>query len=311
MIDISNTISIGSRDNGINWSSYWTTLISATVENAAPTHVVLTFPTAQTSLGATDFTIAGFTISSASWTGAVLTLVLSSAVIQYNGNLTITFVPTSETGTVTNNVSDGKTSVWYDMGDGSSTYVTKDGSDFVSVWKDLSGNNRPLNQAIGTNQPKWESDGILFDGVDNFLKASAFTNNQPLYYYAVLNEVVWGGSYIWDGNATATIVLYPKAPTINRINMFAGADITGSVIAGSFHILRCLYNGANSKYYVDTTLTTGNVGANNAGGLTIGSTATGTAFNNVKFKELIIRNNVDDAGTETAIYNYLKAKYSL
>src|SRR5690606_24060436 len=25
MIDISNTISIGSRDKGINWSSYWTT----------------------------------------------------------------------------------------------------------------------------------------------------------------------------------------------------------------------------------------------------------------------------------------------
>jgi len=41
---------------GIDWSSYWTTLSSATVENAAPTHVVLTFPAAQTSLVAADIT---------------------------------------------------------------------------------------------------------------------------------------------------------------------------------------------------------------------------------------------------------------
>ena len=88
---------------GINWSSYWATLISATVENAAPTHVVLTFPTAQTSLGASDFTIAGFTISSVSWTGAVLTLVLSIGV-KYGDALIVTFVTTGETANVTNNV---------------------------------------------------------------------------------------------------------------------------------------------------------------------------------------------------------------
>ena len=80
---------------GINWSSYWASLISATVEDAAPTNVVLTFPTAQTSLGAADFTITGFTVSSASWTGAVLTLVITPAVLFYHRNLTITFVKIS------------------------------------------------------------------------------------------------------------------------------------------------------------------------------------------------------------------------
>ena len=98
---------------GISWQTYWATLISATVENAAPTHVVLTFPTAQTSLGATDFTVAGFTISSASWTGAVLTLVLTETVTTFHGDLTIIFVKTSETVTVTNNVNDGNTIGWY------------------------------------------------------------------------------------------------------------------------------------------------------------------------------------------------------
>lgn len=33
MIDISNTISIGSRDKGINWSSYWTQLLTEAEDN--------------------------------------------------------------------------------------------------------------------------------------------------------------------------------------------------------------------------------------------------------------------------------------
>ena len=86
-----------------SWEAYWASLISATVEQAAPTHVVLTFPTAQPSLGASDFTIAGFTINSVSWTGAVLTLVLSTAVV-YGDSLVVTFVKTGGTAAVTNNV---------------------------------------------------------------------------------------------------------------------------------------------------------------------------------------------------------------
>ncbi len=92
------------RGSGQLWQSYWKSLISATVENAQPTHVVLTFPSAKTSLIASDFTIAGFTISSASWTGAVLTLVLSTAVV-YGDSLVVTFVTTGQTKSVTNNVS--------------------------------------------------------------------------------------------------------------------------------------------------------------------------------------------------------------
>ena len=127
-------LKIGQGSTGINWSSYWSTLISATVETAAPTHVVLTFPTAQTSLGASDFTIAGFTVSSASWTGAVLTLVLSSAVIVFDGDLTITFVPSGGTATVTNNVADdGNTVFW---GNAATDSCETDVNNLVTLWWD-------------------------------------------------------------------------------------------------------------------------------------------------------------------------------
>jgi hypothetical protein len=91
---------------GISWQTYWTTLISATVENAAPTHVVLTFPSEGTSL-ATDITCTvngvARAVSSASWTGAVWTVVLASAV-EYGDVVVVTFVPSGGTANVTNNV---------------------------------------------------------------------------------------------------------------------------------------------------------------------------------------------------------------
>lgn len=94
-----------------SWESYWASLISATVENAAPTHVVLTFPSAKTELTDTDFTVTvngvARTVSSASWTGAVITLVLASNVI-VGDTVVVTFVPSGGTTNVINNVGEAE-----------------------------------------------------------------------------------------------------------------------------------------------------------------------------------------------------------
>lgn len=302
---------IGRKKRGIDWSSYWATLQSATVENAAPTHVVLTFPTAQTSLGATDFTIAGFTISSASWAGAVLTLVVTPAVLFYHRNLTITFGKTGETAVVTNNVAVANTVGWYVAGDGSSTYVTKDGSDFVSVWKDLSGSNNPLNQATGTSQPKWQSTGILFDGVDNYMKAPV-VRNQPQTIYVVLKTVTWGSSdyYISGNNLGSAMQLLSEGGSPN-IRCYNGANsgLTPTTI-GAFVIIRIVFNGANSSLQVNNAAAvTGNFGANNGITICIGSYGTTDGASNIEVKEAIFRNAADDAATQISIYNYLANKY--
>jgi hypothetical protein len=95
--------------NSVNfmWSEYWTKLISATVENTSPTDVVITASSAKTSLTASDITctVNGTvrTILSDSWTGAVWTVVLASAVI-YGDVVVMTFVKTGQTKVVTNNV---------------------------------------------------------------------------------------------------------------------------------------------------------------------------------------------------------------
>ncbi len=311
-----NKIPIPFRKSGINWSSYWATLISATVENAAPTHVVLTFPTAQTSLGASDFTIAGFTVSSASWTGAVLTLVLLYPVTVYSGNLTITFVKTGGTAVVTNNVAMANTVGWYLLGDGSATYLTKDGSNNVSQWTDLSGSNNHLIQATALQQPVYSASlGVIFDGSNtagkgDLLKSAAFTYNQPCHIYMVVRNRAYETNHgIADGNSNS-YKLVQGSP--DKICIYAG--VASIAVAGlndtDYYIIRALYSGASSKLIVNNGVpVTGNIGEAAWGGITIGARGIGNDPAQVTIKEAIFRNVADDAATETAIFNYLAYKH--
>ena len=79
--------------------SYWTPL-TLVVQDATPNHVDITFPSAKTVL-ASDFTIAGFTVNSGSWTGVVYTLVLSTDILPGN---TLTVVYKGKSYSVTNNI---------------------------------------------------------------------------------------------------------------------------------------------------------------------------------------------------------------
>ena len=83
---------------GFSASAYWATLISATVKVNEPDKVELTFPSAKTLTDA-DFTLAGYTINAASWTGAVLTLTCTANI---TNNPVITFIPSGGTATVVN-----------------------------------------------------------------------------------------------------------------------------------------------------------------------------------------------------------------
>lgn len=308
-------ISPHNRRGGINWSSYWATLISATVENAAPTDVVLTFSTAQTSLGATDFTIAGFTISSASWTGAVLTLVVSRQVLVYDEDLTITFIKTSETATVTNNVVDnGNTVAWYDHL--ATATITLNGSN-VSRWNDKLGSGHDLIQATANEQPAYSSSlGVIFDGEGggvggDSLKTAAFTYNQPCMIYMVARNRAYENDHgIADGNTngyklgqTAPNVVYTYAGTTPAIEV-AGLNTT------DYYIIRALYSGAASKLIINNGVPgTGNIGTAAWAGITLGARGAKGDPAQVTIKEAIFRKVADNATTEAAIFNYLANKH--
>lgn len=90
------------RPAGGSVNSIWSTLISAVVENATPTQIVLTLSAALEGIIADDFTVAGFTIDSITDpTDPVITITLTSAVVF--GNV-VRVVVKGRSTTVTNNV---------------------------------------------------------------------------------------------------------------------------------------------------------------------------------------------------------------
>jgi len=300
------------RIGGKSWLRYWATLISATVENAAPTHVVLTFAAANTSVTSADFAVTGFTVASGSWTGAVFTLVLSSAVLIFDEDLTITFKSTN-TGTVTNNVADdGNTVAWYDSAD--LTTITKDGGDLVSLWKDKLLSGHDLAQAAGTNQPKWMlNDGVLFDGVDNWMMTAAFTLDQPVFLYMIVNPVSWtNADQILDGRTDQSGVVL-KVGSTPEIRMSAGSTAylqSTALTLNTFHVFKGLFHGASSRLTIDTTASTDVDLATTAwGGFTLAARGGGAGrWSHIKVKEIILRKSADDSTLETLIDTHLKKK---
>ncbi len=207
---------------------------------------------------------------------------------------------------------EGNTVAWFDADE---AYIIKDGANLVSQMTDRTGLGHHLLQATGTNQPLWSSDGVLFDGVDNFMQTGAFTLNQPEQIYFVGKQITWGiVNRFFDGrnDISAALTQLDDSP---EILMYAGllSPINANLALNTFSIIRALLNGASSELIVnETTPVTGDFGANNMGGFTLGARgSTASNFGHIQVKEIIIRKIADTAPNEAIIYNYLKNKHSI
>lgn len=208
-------------------------------------------------------------------------------------------------------INDGNTMAWYDSSD--LTTITKDASEKVSRWNDKLGSGRDLIQSTNTKQPLYSSEGLLFDGIDDYLKSSAFDFIQPIICYMVFKQITWTAfDYIFDGNLVASLFLYQNtiSPSIR-----AGAGVISnnntSLAIDTFGIARILYNGVNSKIQINNNdAVTGNFGTNAMNGITIGAAGNGGNSSNILLKEIIFRNPKND-NEQIYIYNYLRDKYFL
>ena len=205
---------------------------------------------------------------------------------------------------------DGNTVAWFDAQEN----ITKDGSNLVSAWGDKSGLAHHLLQATGSKQPLWSADGVLFDGIDNFMKCVAFTWVQPEFIYIVIKSLVWGiNDRFFDGQvgSSGMVADFTSSPNISA---YAGTHLGANAAPlNTYFILRVLFNGASSKVIInDETPLTWNCGANNMGGFTLGAISEGNQFfANIEVKEIILRKVGDAAGDEAAIYAYLATKYEI
>ena len=209
---------------------------------------------------------------------------------------------------------------WYEVGDGSATYMTLDGS-VLTAWKDLSGNSNDLVNAAGTDRPTWDSGNleIDFDGADDYLSDASFAYNQPITVYAVINIVAGATSDdIFRINTASNGKFQIQSGDPNNILILLGGGSFFSTGASAF---------AWDTYYIFRTVFNNDVSNGskiqiNANAATTGTLATASAIvfqlpsesgstPQMSVKAVIIRTTLDDATTQTAIVNYLNAKYSV
>jgi len=179
-------------------------------------------------------------------------------------------------------------------------------TDKVSVWGDTFGVN-DLPALDIPRRPTLAADGVAFYG--SYMRKS-FTLIQPTVIYLVVKVNTWQvGTIIFEGYDTSSRLIQLISTPIHYINAGSNAAPNDTLTIGKFAIIRVTFNGANSKIQINNiAVTTGNAGANNMNGLSLGAGQdfSGIPVNGV-FKRIIVRSS---SGNETAINNLLRAKYN-
>lgn len=181
----------------------------------------------------------------------------------------------------------------------------------VSQWDDVSGNGNHLLQGTDASRPSKEVDGsILFDGIDDALKAVAFTLVQPETVYILGKQITWTNQDRWfDGEDSNSGTLLQNVST-PEINLYAGSFLTNSIsiTLDTDVVISSVLNSDNSVLQLnnDTPSTAGTIGAANMGGFTLaGKGGPPAQFANVQIKEVIVFNTAHDETARSQIINYL------
>jgi hypothetical protein len=186
----------------------------------------------------------------------------------------------------------------------------------VSQWDDATGLGHHLLQGTDSARPALQADGsILFNGTAHFLKATAFTLIQPTTVVLVVKQVSWtANDYVADGNASNSMAVY-QSLTTPGLRIFAGGGITQNdgLVVGSVGVVIGVFNGASSLTSINNgTAVTGNAGAANGGGFTLGAIGAGTsAWANIQAYEAAIFPSALSAADRARVASYLMAKFSI
>jgi len=185
----------------------------------------------------------------------------------------------------------------------------------ASAWLNSIGAAPSLAQASSPAQPTINADGSLtFDGIAQYM-TMATTLVQPEVVIAVFKQIAFqNGNTILSGALNNSMNIYQSVTSPN-INLYAGTSITANtnLAVGVYGIVAATFNGAGSLLQVNNTAaTTGNAGAANGGGLTVGANGSPfSAYANTQFKEIIILNAVPSAAKLANILNLLNQIYHI
>ncbi len=195
---------------------------------------------------------------------------------------------------------------------------TQGGTDACYTLKDLSGNGRNLVQATATKQPIYQAGqkpSVTFDGVDDELLLSSFTQSQPISIFMVAKAKSYSGSnQDWISLNSTGNGLRVKTDATN-ITVMSGAATGASTArpnAGSYYLIEAKMSSTASALKMGKTLSVTGAGSTlGASFIALGS-GNNQRFSNLDVCEVIVyAGDLDpDKGDGLWVRQYLDAKYN-
>lgn len=181
---------------------------------------------------------------------------------------------------------------------------------FCSSWYDNSGNQRPLLQASASARPTINSDGSLsFDGSNDFMQAT-FTLIQPMtVYLAFMPLSDTNNDVLFDGVTGTTTLSQDTNASTYDINAGSALAYSGTILANTKAVIAVVFNGTAARVQAGngaaSITSSGDAGANNAGGITLGASQAPGSFANIRVYELAVFSVAHDATTRLRMLRYM------
>jgi hypothetical protein len=157
--------------------------------------------------------------------------------------------------------------------------------------------------------------GLYFDGTADYMKSAPFSLSQPENIYLVGKQVTWTVNDTFLSGFSNGSMNIGQSPSTPNIVLYAGsvAAQNGTLALKTSAVLTAIFNAASSALGINRgTRTTGNPGAANGGGLTVGSNGGGASPANIFASEVLIYDTTaHDTNTQDRLVRYLARKGSI
>jgi len=172
------------------------------------------------------------------------------------------------------------------------------GDAFVTTWYDQSGNGVDAANASASSQPKIVSSGstilengkaaVEFDGSDDYLYSSTFSQSQPNTIFAILKQTrtnIGGESFLQSTNNNSLLYSY----STTNYALYAGIAIEGDTTNTNQNLYYGLINGLSSSLQTNnSTEYSGDTGNGIWTDLYLSGRDGASNFSAAKFQEIIV-----------------------
>ena len=204
--------------------------------------------------------------------------------------------------------------LWYDFSDAST--ITESGG-FISQVDDKSSNNNHAVQAVGGDQPIYNTTTLnglntaLFNVSKFMTSLNSITFDGNITVFIVFNNMGTVGinNNFFRASTNAGAVTYINSTSSNRYAMFNGAVLQSSTVASNdTAILTSVFNGVNSELKRNGV----QIASGNTGVLSVTQTLQlANDFTNGEIAEFIFYNRVLSSSEILKIENYLSNKWGI